>query len=160
MNVIIDTCSWLKIRYLDQEDLLDLKPILYSCELWMTHELHKELIYHLGDYLNYTMFSIKNVKIDRLKEFTDKSLDDADLSIIKFCRDNPNTIAISDDGLALKILKMFKIKSFQLSEFIFFLVKEDLISKKLAIKSIKSLRNWKNIKEKKKDTLIDDINQF
>lgn len=158
MDIIIDTCSWLKIQYLDQIKVINLRPLIYSSNIWMTHELHKEFIYHLGAYLDYSKFSIKKIEFNSLKKIIESDLDDADLSMISFCRENPNLIAISDDGPALQLLNMFNATSFQLSEFLFYLTKNEILTKNLAIKSIKKLREWKNIKEKKKDLLIFKIN--
>ena len=157
MKLIVDTCSWLKVQKLDNEKIIRLKNLLYEADLWLTHELQTELRYYLSDYLDFKNFSIQKVSIQKLSAFTEKELDLADLSIIQFGRQNPNCIVISDDGAALNVLDIFKIKCFQISEFIFFLVKNDLLKKNQAIRSVKKLRTWKNIREKKKKKLISKI---
>ena len=119
MKLIVDTCSWLKVQKLDNEKIIRLKNLLYEADLWLTHELQTELRYYLSDYLDFKNFSIQKVSIQKLSAFTEKELDLADLSIIQFGRQNPNCIVISDDGAALNVLDIFKIKCFQISEFIF-----------------------------------------
>lgn len=156
--LIIDTCSWLKIRYLEESDIIKIKNLIYESDLWTTHELAKEYDYYLKDYLDLNNFSIQSVKIEKLEQFTDKELDEADLSIIEFGRKNLNALIISDDGAELSILNLFHLKSFQLSEFLLFLVNQNILKKKEAINAIKQLREWHNIKEKKKKHLINRIN--
>ena len=158
MKLILDTCSWLKVRKLDREKIITLKNLLYETDLWATHEIQTELQYYLSDYLDLQNFSIQKVSLHKLSKFTEKELDSADLSLIEFGRQNPNCIVICDDGAALQMLDMFNIQCFQLSEFIFFLVKNDLLKKNQAIKSVKKLRDWKNIKENKKKHLLSKIN--
>lgn len=158
MKLILDTCSWLKVRKLDWEKIITLKNLLYETDLWATHEIQIELQYYLSDYLDLRNFSIQKVSLHKLSMFTEKELDSADLSLIEFGRQNPNCIVVCDDGAALQMLDMFNIQCFQLSEFIFFLVKNDLLKKNQAIKSVKKLRDWKNIKENKKKHLLSKIN--
>jgi hypothetical protein len=158
MKLILDTCSWLKVRKLDWEKIITLKNLLYETDLWATHEIQTELQYYLSDYLDLRNFSIQKVSLHELSMFTEKELDSADLSLIEFGRQNPNCIVVCDDGAALQMLDMFNIQCFQLSEFIFFLVKNDILKKNQAIKSVKKLRDWKNIKENKKKHLLSKIN--
>ena len=157
MKLILDTCSWLKVQKLDHEKIITLKNLLYKTDLWVTHELQTELRYYLSDYLDFQCFSIQKVSIQKLSNFTEKELDPADLSLIEFGRQNPNCIVICDDGATLQVLDIFNIKCFQLSEFIFFLVRNDLLKKNNAIRSVKKLREWKNIRENKKRIIISRI---
>jgi len=157
MKLILDTCSWLKVQKLDNEKTITLKNLLYETDLWLTHELQTELKYYLSNYLDFQNFSIQKVSIQKLSDFTEKELDPADLSLIEFGKQNPNCIVICDDGATLQVLDIFNVKCFQLSEFIFFLVKNDIVKKNKAIKSVKKLREWKNIRENKKKYLISKI---
>ncbi|MHA1299668.1 MAG: hypothetical protein ACTSO9_09555 [Candidatus Helarchaeota archaeon] len=156
--LIIDTCSWLKIRYLEELNVIKLKDLIYESELWTTHELVKEYKYYLKDFLELEKFSIQSVKFQKLEKFIDKELDPADLSIIEFGRKNNDALIISDDGAELAILNLFHLKAFQLSEFIVFLVNQNILKKTEAINSIKHLRKWRNIKERKKKKLLSMIN--
>ncbi|NVM01352.1 MAG: hypothetical protein HWN67_03395 [Candidatus Helarchaeota archaeon] len=156
--LIIDTCSWLKIRYLEESGVLRIKDLIYESDLWTTHELAKEYEYYLKDYLDLKRFSIQSLKFQKLEKFIDKELDPADLSIIEFGRKNDKALIISDDGAELVILNLFHLKAFQLSEFILFLVNQNILKKTEAINSIKHLRKWRNIKEKKKKKLLREIN--
>ncbi|MHA1314606.1 MAG: hypothetical protein ACTSRB_11925 [Candidatus Helarchaeota archaeon] len=156
--LIIDTCSWLKIRELDDNNILKLKELIYQSNLWATHELVKEYSHYLKDYLDFNKFSIQSVKIEKVELFFEKELDPADLSIIEFGRKYKNATVISNDGAELLILDWFKVKSFQLSEFIFFLVKESLLKKREALNAIKKLRTWRDIKEKKMKRILNEIN--
>ena len=56
----------------------------------------------------------------------------ADLSIIEFAKQQPETIVISDDRAELEVLHAFKINAFQLSEFILFLVVHGVLKKRKA----------------------------
>jgi hypothetical protein len=135
-----------------------LLPFIYQTDLWATHELIKEYGYHLGDYLDYNKFNIKTVDLTAIKKFVEKTLDDADLSFVEFGRQNPDVIIISDDGDALNLCNMFQLRSFQLSEFLLYLAKNEFLKKKNAYSPIKYLREWKNIKEKKFDRLKTELN--
>ena len=156
--LIIDTCSWLKIRYLENSNILKIKEIIYESDLWTTHELAKEYEYYLKDYLDLKHFSIHSVKLEQLEKLIDKELDAADLSIIEFGRKNNNAIIISDDGAELTVLNLLDLKAFQVSDFLLFLAKQNILKKTDVINSIKQLRNWRNIKEKKKKKLLEQIN--
>ncbi|MHA1729117.1 MAG: hypothetical protein ACTSWY_10335 [Promethearchaeota archaeon] len=156
--LIIDTCSWLKIQELEEKKVLNIKILIYESDLWATHELIKEYHHFLDNYLDFKKFSILSIEIDKLKGFIEEDLDDADLSIIEFGRENPDTIIITDDGPELTVSSLYNLKSFQLSEFLLFLLKNDILKKNEAIRSIKKLLSWKNIKKKKKKKLLKLIN--
>jgi len=157
MKLILDTCSWLKVRKLENEKIICLKKLIYETDLWLTHELQTELKYYLSNYLDFKNFSIQKISIQKLSNFTEKELDPADLSLIEFGRQNLNCIVICDDGATLQVLDIFNVKCFQLSEFIYFLVKNDILKKNQAIKSVKKLREWKNIRENKKKLILTKI---
>ena len=160
--IIIDTCSWLKIQALENDKVLILKDLLYASDLWATHQLIVEYKYYLKDFIDYSKISIQAVAIDKLSKFSEKKLDDADLSIIEFARRNmaaeKNITVICDDGAESIVLRAFGITAFQLSEYILFLVKASIIKKNQANKVIKKLREYKNIREKKKEDLLYKIN--
>jgi len=88
------------------------------------------------------------VNLTFVRAFTENELDDADLSIIEFGRRNPQALVISEDADLLMMCHLFRLKGFQLSEFLLFLVNQDLLSKRDAYNSIKQLRAWKNIGKK------------
>ncbi|HME55468.1 MAG TPA: hypothetical protein VKM55_24900 [Candidatus Lokiarchaeia archaeon] len=156
--LIIDTCSWLKIKYLENDNVLRLKNLMYESDLWATHQLITECKYHLNDYIDYSRISIQTVAIDKLKKYSEKKLDDADLSIIEFARKNHDAVVICDDGAQSIVLRAFGITTFQLSEYMLFLVNAGIIKKNQANKVIKKLRAYKNIKEKEKEKLFKKIN--
>jgi hypothetical protein len=156
--IIIDTCSWIKIQLLEEKNIISLKELLYESDLWATHELIEEYRYHLPNFLDINKFSIKSVKIKTLQEYTEHELDPADLSIIEFSRENPNVIAVSDDKPELTVLSIFKVQSYQLSEFLLILVQNSIFKKNNIIKAIKQLREWRNIRERKMKKLIEMIN--
>lgn len=158
--IIIDTCSWMKIQFLEKFNVIYLKELLYESDLWATHELIEEYKYHLQDYLDYNKFSIKTVQIKKLQEYTEYNLDPADLSIIEFGKNYPQVIVISDDKPELMILSIFKIKCFQLSEFLLILIQNSIFKKNTIFRAIKQLREWRNIKEHKMKELIDRINRM
>jgi hypothetical protein len=143
--LIIDTCSWFKIRHLKEINLLDLLPIMNQSDLWSTHELLVEYHHFLEEFLDFSKFSILSVNLTFVRDYTEEELDDADLSLLEFGRRNPQAVVISDDEDALMICKFFKIRCFQLSEFLLFLVNQDIISKREAYHSIRQLRDWNNI---------------
>ena len=146
--LILDTCSWFKVRHLKEIKILDLLPIIYQSNLWSTHELLFEYRHFLEGFLDFSKFSILSVNLTFVRDCTEKELDDADLSLIEFGRRNPQAVIICDDDDTLICCKFFKIKCFQLSEFLLFLVSQDVISKREAYHSIKPLRDWNNIGKK------------
>ncbi len=159
MDVMLDTCSWLKVQRIESEKIIDLRPLLYAMRLWATHELVAELKYYMADYLDISRFSIKHVQLERFSSLTDKELDPADLSIIAFGREHAGSIIISDDGCELAILQFFNVRCFQLSEFLVTLATMDVMKKHDAYKSIRVLRNARNIKERKMKALHARLNQ-
>jgi hypothetical protein len=155
--MIIDTCSWLKIQAIQQANIFDLREFLYESDLWTTHQLLKEYEHYLHDFLDISRFSIQVVKIESLTTFTEKELDDADLSIIELGRKNQAITILSDDGAELSVMRAFHIRSFQLSEFILFLVEKDFLRKREANRAIIMLRKMENIRERKKKQLLSAI---
>ena len=143
---------------MEESNILRIRELIYESDLWTTHELIKEYEYYIKEFLDIKKFSVQSVKIKKLEQFTEKELDAADLSIIEFGRINKDALIISDDGAELAILNLFNLKSFQLSEFLLILVKQEIIRKKEVIKAIKKLREWRNIKEKKKKQILNQIN--
>jgi hypothetical protein len=156
--LIIDTCSWLKIKLLDESKTLSLREFIYANDPWATHQLIAEFKHYLTDYIDLSCLSIQTMAIDRLKAYTEKTLDDADLSIIAFGRANQRSFAISDDGAELEILNAFHVRSARLSEYLLFLVGQGLLRKNDANKAIKKLRQVKNIKEEDKTRLMQKNN--
>ncbi|MEX2680564.1 MAG: hypothetical protein Q6373_003135 [Candidatus Sigynarchaeota archaeon] len=156
--LILDTCSWLKIKMLDESNTLSLKQLIYANDPYATHQLITELRHYLKDYIDYTKLSIQRIDIDKYKTYSEKELDDADLSIIGLGRMNPRSFVISDDHPELEVLNAFNIRCGRLSEYLLFLVKENLLRKNDANRAIKKLRQMKNIKEKEKNRLMQKIN--
>ena len=156
--LIIDTCSWLKIKYIENDKVLMLKTLMYESDLWATHQLITEYKYHLKDYIDYSRISVQTVTIDKLRNYSEKKLDDADLSIIEFARKNNNAVVICDDGAQSIVLRAFKITTYQLSEYMLFLVNTGIIKKNQANKVINKLREYQNIKEKEREKLFKEIN--
>ncbi len=156
--LILDTCSWLKIKLLDDTNTLSLKQLIYSNDPWATHQLIAELKYYLKDYLDYTRLSIQSIEIDKYQEYSEKELDDADLSIIGLGQMNTRSFVISDDHPELEVLNAFNVRCGRLSEYLLFLVREGLLRKNDANRAIKKLRQVRNIKEKDKDRLMQKIN--
>nr|MDO8087701.1 hypothetical protein [Candidatus Sigynarchaeum springense] len=156
--LILDTCSWLKIKLLDESNTVSLKQLIYANDPYATHQLITELKYYLKDYIDYTKLSIQAIEIDKYKAYSEKKLDDADLSIIGLGRMNPRAFVISDDHPELEALNAFNVRCGRLSEYLLFLVKVDLLKKNDANRAIKKLRQVKNIKEKDKDRLLQKIN--
>ncbi len=145
--IILDTCSWFKVRSLQKSQVSDLLPILYQSDLWATHELLKEYRYHLKDFLDLSKLSVLHVDITFMREFVGAPLDAADLSLIEFGRRNPHAAIISDDGDALSNCYLFNSLSFQLADFALWLASQSVISKREAYHIIKKLCEWKNIQK-------------
>lgn len=156
--LIIDTCSWLNIKLLEESKTLSLKEFIYANDPWATHQLIAEFKHYLTDYIDFSCLSIQTTAIDRLKSYAEKTLDDADLSIIAFGRANQRSFVICDDGAELEILNAFHVRSARLSEYLLFLVGQGLLRKNDANRAIKMLRQVKNIKEKDKTRLMQKIN--
>jgi hypothetical protein len=156
----MDTCSWLKVRGLEEANVINLKFLFYESDLWATHELAEELKYHLQDFLDLGHFSIQTVKLIQLETFTEKELDPADLSIIEFGRKHPGVVVISDDGAELEVLHLFKTRCFRLSEYLLFLVEKGILRKRDATRAITQLRAWQNIPEKTKKKLLAKLNMM
>ncbi len=146
--LILDTCSWLKVRGFKEIKLINLLPIIYQSDLWATHELLSEYQYFLGAFLDFSKFSILSVDITFVRDFTEKQLDDADLSIIEFGRRNPQALIISDDQGVLMSCRLFKIRYLQISEFLLFLTHQNILTKRETYHSITKLREWNNIGKK------------
>ncbi len=145
--IILDTCSWFKVRALQKSHVFDFLPILYQSDLWATHELLEEYRYHLKEFLDYSKFSILSVDITFMRKFVGSPLDAADLSLIEFGRRNPQAAVISDDGDALSNCYLFNSLSFQLADFVLWLASQSVITKREAYHIVKTLREWKNIQK-------------
>lgn len=157
--LVIDTCSWLKIRRLEQERVLILMDLFKEANLHATHELAREYKHYLNDYLDESIFTINPVRLEFFREFTGKQLDDADLSIIALARGSENAIVISDDGAELEILHFFHVNAFKLSDYMLWLVEHGVIRKNTANRVVKRLREWKNIGEHATRRVLAEINQ-
>ncbi len=156
--LIIDTCSWHKIQRLEREGVILLKDFFYETDLHATHELVKEYLHYLKEYLDLSKFTIQPVQLEAYHDLTKKSLDDADLSIIALSRKNANAVVICDDGAETDILHFFHVKAFRISEYMLWLVKNDFIRKNDGNKVVKKLREWKNIDEHSKKRVLQEIN--
>ncbi len=120
--LIIDTCSWHKIQRLEREGVILLKDFFYETDLHATHELVKEYLHYLKEYLDLSKFTIQPVQLEAYHDLTKKSLDDADLSIIALSRKNANAVVICDDGAETDILHFFHVKAFRISEYMLWLI--------------------------------------
>ena len=156
--LVIDTCSWLKIRRLEKERVLYLMELLKEADLHATHELVKEYRHYLKDYLDLDIFTIIPVRSEPFYDLTTKALDEADLSIIALARGKENAVVICDDGAQLEILHFFHVKAFKVSEYMLWLVENDIVSKNVANRVVKKLREWRNISEHARRTVMDAIN--
>ncbi|MEX2684235.1 MAG: hypothetical protein Q6373_021875 [Candidatus Sigynarchaeota archaeon] len=156
---VIDTCSWHKIERLEKEGIIYLKDFFYESDLHATHELVKEYKHYLADYLDLSKFTIRPVKLQTYQDLTDKTLDDADLSIIALARAEENAVVICDDGAEMDILHFFHVKAFKISEYALWLVENGMIRKNDGNRVVKALREWKNIDEHSKKHLLEVINK-
>jgi hypothetical protein len=156
--LVIDTCSWNKIQRLEAENVILLKDFFYESDLHATHELMTEYSRYLQDYLDFKRFTIKPVKLESFKNLTEKELDDADLSIIALARTDERAVVICDDGAEIDILHFFHVKSFKMSEYMLWLVKNDLIKKNDGNRVVKKLREWQNIDEHARKRVMQAIN--
>ncbi len=155
---IPDTCSLLKVKRVHDLRIVDLRDLIYAGEPWATHQLFVEYQHYLSDFIDLSSFSVQAVNVENLKLFTEKKLDDADLSIIEFGQKHPMATTITDDGALLSILRSLKKRCFQVSEYMLFLVENDLIRKREANRVVKTLREYRDIKERKMNLLLDAIN--
>ncbi len=155
---IIDTCSWHKIQRLEIDGVIHLKEYFYESDLHATHELVKEYEHYLLDYLDLSRFTIRPVKLQAYQDLTEKTLDDADLSIIALARMDEKAVVICDDGAEMDILHFFHVKALKISEYMLWLEENGLIRKNEGYRVVKKLREWKNIDEHSKKQLLQDIN--
>nr|MDO8109660.1 hypothetical protein [Candidatus Sigynarchaeota archaeon] len=157
--LVIDTCTWLKIKRLEEEAVILLKDFFYESNLQATHELVAEYKRYLENYLELTKFTIQPVKLESYHDLTDKTLDDADLSIIALARSKENVIVLSDDGAELDVLHFFHVKAFKLSEYMLWLVENDFTNKNSGNKVVKKLREWRNIDQHALKRIMEEINK-
>ena len=156
--LIIDTCSWNKIKRLEADNVIFLKDFFYEGDLHATHELVKEYSHYLENYLDFSRFTIQPVNLQSYHDLTERELDDADLSIIALARMDENTTVICDDGAEMDVLHFFHVKAFKVSEYMLWLVENDLIRKNDGNRVVKKLREWKNIDEHAKKRVLQEIN--
>ncbi|MBL7170308.1 MAG: hypothetical protein ISS48_04770 [Candidatus Aenigmarchaeota archaeon] len=148
--ILIDTCSVLKLKMLNEEfdDLTE--KILDNSNVFVTHEVVNEILYYYPEFeeniKKITIVPNLNTKYYRL--FLE-NFDDADSSLLGYGKEK-KIVIVTEDHEILKLSKLMSITSIQLCDFLFELNKEKKIFRLRKIRKImKILRETKNITKRK-----------
>jgi len=150
MNILIDTCTWLKLDKLTNLNLISIDLIYNSAEIMVTPDVASELEYYNCNSWRKekTLFlPIKNDKI--YEEAIVYNFDKADASILSNGSKDFTSIIITEDRNLIQFAKIYKFVVQQLIDFFRFLVELNIITKNLLSKINKILRDIKNITVKK-----------
>ncbi|MHA1695479.1 MAG: hypothetical protein ACTSUG_09470 [Candidatus Helarchaeota archaeon] len=155
MILLIDTCTWLKLEVLKEDNLFEPSKIYDWAEIAVTHQVLKELEY-------YKCKSIikEKTKINPIenRQIYNKSLrlnfDEADASILSFGRKSKNHIIVSEDGALLEYARINNFRAIQLIDLFRIFFQKDKIKSRELYHLVNNLRKRKNITEKKKRDIL------
>lgn len=148
MELLIDTCTWLKLERI--QDLFDVKTLHEHASLAITHEVATELeqyrcqswkreenaIYPIGD---------KDIYEDAIS----LDFDIADASLLSNCSTSINKCLITEDRALIKFAVMYKFNALQLIDLFRVLCGDARITKNHLFKLNRKLRELRNITTRK-----------
>jgi len=148
--ILIDTCSVLKLRILNEGFKDIISKILNISELSITHEVMDEILYYYPEFekniKKMTILSKLNTKYYGL--FLE-NFDKADSSLLEYGKKR-KIIIVTEDHKMLKVSKLMSISSIQLCDFLFKLNEgKGIFHLKEMRKIMKFLRVNKNITKRK-----------
>ncbi len=150
MDILIDTCSWLKIDSLIDEHLFSAKILYDFASINITHDVVTELEhYHAKSWIKEKtkIIPIKDKRI--FDEAIVLEFDTADASILSNGSKDASWVIVSEDHLLLECAQLYNLKAMQLIDLMKVLVNQEVISKNILFKINRFCRKARNITEKR-----------
>jgi len=134
LKLIIDTCSWNRIKDLSDSKIFDLRPIIAQFQCGITEEVQKELeYYHLTSFVGEESTEIIPISSRELNIFRTKypfltSLDLADQTLIIVGLRDESVIITEDGELFMGCIGM-KVNALRLPMLLLMLTRDGIIPK-------------------------------
>ncbi|MHA1732674.1 MAG: hypothetical protein ACTSU5_12085 [Promethearchaeota archaeon] len=149
MNLLVDTCTWLKIDKLQSRNKYDHRDFYSLATLHVTHDVVDELIhYGCNSWKREKTRAIPIGNEAIFREALDLNFDTADASILSNGTKDDNLVIVSEDRALLKFAEMYKFSAVQLID-LFRLFTPEHFSKRDLYNLTKALRELRNITKKK-----------
>ncbi|MHA1301337.1 MAG: hypothetical protein ACTSO9_18090 [Candidatus Helarchaeota archaeon] len=156
MNLLIDTCTWLKLDILKEDRIFEPDKIYNWANIGISHQVLKEI-----EHFNCKSFKKEKTQINPIQneEIYKKALklefDEADASILSFGKKTGDSIIISEDGTLLEYARINKFYALQLIDLFLLFTSMNFMKPRDLYHITKYLRKLKNItKKKEKEILI------
>jgi len=154
MDLLIDTCSWIKFDYLQDKKIVDTGILYQYADVAITHEVLAEIGY----------FKVSSVKIDKTKILPIKNneiyisamklmFDRADASILSNGSRDSSTLIVSEDRALLTYATIHRFTCVQLIDLFRILTETNLISRNKLLKLSNILRKLRNITKRKEKSI-------
>ena len=155
MILLIDTCTWLKLDLLNEDQVFIPNKLYQWADIEITHQILKEIEYY--DCITFQKEETRIVPIENqhiYNEALELNFDEADASILGSGKKTSEYVLISEDGPLLEYARINNFKAFQLIDLFRILFQKNLIESRELYHLTKYLREMKNITKKKEKSIL------
>ncbi len=155
MIFIIDTCTWLKLDLLNENQAFNPNYLYEWIEIEITHQILKELEYYNCN--SFQKEKTKIIPIENEKIYQNAltvNFDDADASLLSCGKKSSISIIVSEDGLLLEYARIHNYFALQLIDLLQILTTKRFIAPRNLYHLTKLLRELDNITKKKEKEIL------
>ncbi len=146
VNLLIDTCTWLKLDKLEEESLFKLDKLYSNFAIFITHDAERELKYYNCKSYNKSRTTILPIHDNTIyQKAIELEYDEADASILSQGDKNGEMTIVSEDRMLLLFARMYGFSSVQLIDLFKILTEMNLLKNNELYRINKELRRLKNI---------------
>ena len=156
MILLIDTCSWLKLDLLNEENVFNSGQLYDWADIEITHQILRELEYYDCRSLQREETKINPIGNQKIfNEAIELNFDEADASILSSGTRSKEIALISEDGALLEYARIRSFFALQLIDLFRLFTQKNLIKPRELYHLTKELRKLKNITKKKEKEILE-----